>query len=183
MMRETDEIAESTFLSDIRRGLTDDELAAKYRLSNRGLGTLFRSLVDAELIGFSELLRRFPGRKDLPEIVAEFRTSRRHHLRVSLPVHDAARPSNQGVICDVSDEGVGVRGIEVLEDEIKTLVVPEYELFRLGPVIFQAVCTWFRNRRGMHDHAAGFMVVEVLKGSLKELRTPNRVLISEESTG
>jgi hypothetical protein len=180
-MRETNQLDGSTFLSDIRRGLTDDELMDKYQLTNRGLGTLFRSLVDAKLIGFSELLRRFPSRKDLPEMVAEFRTSPRHHLGISLPVHDAARAANQGVISDLSDAGVGVRGLEVQVDEIKTLVIPADEFFRVGPVIFQAMCTWFREKEEENAHAAGFKVVEVLKGSLKELRTLIHGLTSEDS--
>ncbi|MCA1961648.1 MAG: hypothetical protein LDL33_12735 [Desulfomonile sp.] len=45
---------------DIRLGLSDLALMEKYRLTDRGLGSLFRKLVAAGLLKVSELEQRDP---------------------------------------------------------------------------------------------------------------------------
>ncbi|MEW6137367.1 MAG: hypothetical protein AB1733_03970 [Thermodesulfobacteriota bacterium] len=48
-------------LHDVRSGMSDAELMAKYQLAARGLQSLFAKLVDAGLITLQELERRMPG--------------------------------------------------------------------------------------------------------------------------
>ena len=163
-------ITSEDFLGDLKRGLSDEELMDTYKLTERGLGTVFRRLVDDKVISFSELLRRSPDRNDLPELVAEFRLSTRHSLGFPLPIYDSAGPENKGLVYDISEDGLGTRGLTALTDEIKTLVIPADEFFQAGPVIFQGMCTWIDEQEVDNPPAAGFRVVEVLKGSLKEVQ-------------
>jgi hypothetical protein len=169
-MQQKQGITAEDFLGDLQRGLSDEQLMDKFKLTERGLGTVFRRLVDDKAISFSELLRRSPDRKDLPELVAEFRMSARHPLGFPLPIYDSVDPENKGFVFDISEDGLGTRGLTALTDEIKTLVIPADEFFQAGPVIIQGLCTWLDEQEEDNAPAAGFRVVEVLKGSLKEVQ-------------
>ncbi len=70
-MPRTDEVRKEDFLIDLRAGLTEQELMNKYRLTPRGMGSLFRDLVNAEIITLTELLSRCRSQLNLPEVAAE----------------------------------------------------------------------------------------------------------------
>ncbi|MFC1835728.1 hypothetical protein ACFL2Q_13495, partial [Thermodesulfobacteriota bacterium] len=158
------------FVGDLRSGFTDGQLMEKYRLTTRGLGSVFRSLVEAKTISFSELVRRFPDRADLPEMIAEFRDSTRYCVDFTLPIHESGRPEAVGIVCDISDEGIGTRGLRVQVDEIKTLVIPVDRFFRTGPVMFQGMCCWVDDEDPDSPCTAGFRIIDVLRGNLGELK-------------
>ena len=54
------EINAKAVLRDIRNGLDDLTLMDKYKLTDRGLHSLFRKLVDAGLLTQQEINDRFP---------------------------------------------------------------------------------------------------------------------------
>jgi len=54
------EVRAGDAVRDIRSGLTDLELMEKYRLTDKGLGSLFRKLVSAGLLKHSEIESRDP---------------------------------------------------------------------------------------------------------------------------
>lgn len=166
-MSEKSRAGETGFVIDLRSGLTDDELIEKYRLTKRGLGSLFRELVDSKSLSLAELFRR--DFKDLPEMVAEFRILPRHPVEISLPLYELGSPEKCGVVYDISEDGVGVRGVHAEVDEIKTFSIPADLFFSAEPVIFQAMCCWFDEETAESPCASGFRVIDVLKGSLRGL--------------
>lgn len=163
-------IRRQDFLNDLRSGLTDRELMEKYMLTPRGMGTLFRNLVNADLISFSELLRRSGSQLNLPELIAEFRIRSRKQLEFLIPISDYHNPENTGLVYDISDDGVGARGLRVKAHELKTFIIPTDDYFRADPIIFQGLCRWVDEKDDRWESAAGFKVVKVTRGSLKGLQ-------------
>jgi hypothetical protein len=87
-----------------------------------------------------------------------------------IPISDSEDPENTGLIYDISDDGVGARGLRAKVHEIKTLVIPADDYFRVEPVVFQGLCRWVEEKDDRWESAAGFRVVKVLRGSLTELQ-------------
>lgn len=158
------------FLKDLRDGMVDKELMKKYRLTPRGLGTLFRNLVNAEVISFRELIKIASGQLNLPEMVAELRILSRKQVEFLLPVSDLEEPENVGLVYDISEDGVGTRGLKAYMHQIMTLVIPADDYFHVEPIIFKGVCRWIDEKEDRWESAAGFRVDELLRGSLTGLQ-------------
>jgi hypothetical protein len=169
-MPRKEEIRRQDFLNDLRAGMSDQELMNKYKLTPRGMGTLFRNLVNAELISFAELIRRSSGQLNLPELVAEFRIRSRKQLEFLIPISDFHNPENTGLVYDISDDGVGARGIKATVHEVRTFIIPTDDYFRADPIVFQGICRWVEEKDNRWESAAGFRVVKLIRGSLKELQ-------------
>lgn len=167
------------FVKDLRGGMVDQELMKKYNLTPRGLGTLFRNLVNAEVIGFRELIRIASGQLNLPEMIAELRIRDRKELEFLLPIADAEQPENVGLVYDISDDGVGTRGLKTDVHEIMTLMIPADDYFRVEPVIFKGVCCWVEPKKDRWESAAGFRVEKLVRGSLTGLQDIIRALNPE----
>jgi hypothetical protein len=178
-MSSKDAMQKEDFLRDLRSGMADEDLMRKYNLTARGLGTLLRNLVNAEIISFREVIRIASGQLNLPEIVAELRIRSRKQLEFLLPISDSEHPENVGLVYDISDDGVGTRGLKTEMHEIRTLVIPADDYFRVEPVIFKAVCRWVEKRGDRWESAAGFRVAQLLRGSLTELQEIIRALNPE----
>ncbi len=164
------EVRKQDFLIDLRSGMSDRELMKKYKLTPRGLGTVFRNLVNANVIGFAELISRPGGQVSLPEVIAEYRIRSRKKLEFLLPIADSSQPENTGLLYDVTDDGVGVRGMTARVGDIITLIIPADDYFRAEPIIFEGVCRWVEEDKDRWESGAGFRVLRVLRGSLEELQ-------------
>ncbi len=170
------EVRKEDFLRDLRSGMADQELMRKYNLTARGLGTLLRNLVNANVVSFREVIRMASGQVNLPEIVAELRIRSRKQLEFLMPISDSEEPDNVGLVYDISDDGVGTRGLKTEMHEIRTLVIPADDYFRMEPVIFKGVCRWVEKKEDRWESAAGFKVAHLMRGSLTELQEIIRAL-------
>lgn len=146
------QVRKEDFLQDLRSGMTHQELMKKYKLTPRGVETLSRDLLH------------------LPAAAEGSRASSRKQLGFMIPISDSEDPENTGLIYDISDDGVGARGLRAKVHEIKTLVIPADDYFRVEPVVFQGLCRWVEEKDDRWESAAGFRVVKVLRGSLTELQ-------------
>lgn len=173
------EVRKEDFLKDLRSGMADQELMTKYKLTPRGLGTLFRNLVNAGLISFTELIRISTGQLNLPEVVAEYRTGARKQVEFLLPISDSEQPENTGFVYDVTDDGVGTRGLKAQVGEMKTFVIPADDYFYAEPVVFRGICRWVDEKPDRWESGAGFKVVSMLRGSLHELQEMIRAIHPE----
>lgn len=158
------------FLRDLRAGMDEGELMTKYKLTPRGIGTVFRNLVNAEIITVRELLQRSTGQLNLPEVAAELRVRSRKELEFLLPISDSENPENTGLVSDIAEDGVGARGLKANVGEVKTYVIPADDYFQAEPLVFLAVCRWVDEKEDRWESGAGFRVVKVLRGGLKELQ-------------
>jgi len=173
------EISGKWFLKDMRSGMSDHELMDKYRLTEKGLAGVFDKLLELKAITLSELQARSPF-YDEPFIPGEFRVTPREDLDFPLPVYDKATPRIKGLVHDITENGVGVRGIPTRVDQLRTFVIPVHEFFRSEPVVFQAKCRWVKEDDDARRFAAGFEFVTVLAGSMEELRSLIRALTLED---
>jgi hypothetical protein len=98
-------------VNDVRSGLSDYQLMEKYGLSHKGLQGVFKKLVDAKAMKPSELYTRAPIVADDTAHVENIRLELREFLEIRLPVRDLGDPTNTGVLSDISEDGVGIRGI------------------------------------------------------------------------
>lgn len=168
-------------VSDIRAGMTDVALRKKYRLTQTGLGTVFAKLLQAGLIRPSDLERR-------PQIHADrivdqaIRIFDRTKLDFPLTVCEQDSPHVSGTLTDLSERGVGVRGIEAAVGDVKTLVIAADEFFHVDPIVFQAICRWSKGEDATSECFCGFEVTDPSEGALKDLLDLIRGLSLDERT-
>lgn len=157
-------------VNDIREGMSDSQLMEKYRLSSKGLQSVFRKLVEAKSIAPRELFNRAPSVGDDTVDVASVRLVDRDFVEVPLPICDADDPKNIGTITDVTEKGLGIRGIRVQTGETKTLVFFSDRLFPVGPFALQAQCRWVKNGNGAGQIDSGFEITNISETGSQQLK-------------
>jgi hypothetical protein len=162
-------------VNDIRAGMNDHQLMQKYRLSVKGLQSIFAKLEDLRAVKHSELYSRTPWYDDTVN-VGSMRNLPRNYMALSLTIHEAENPVNKGIVVDMTEKGVGVTGIEVRENQTGVLVVNSGELADIGSITFEATCRWVRKDEDGTCNS-GFEITGISKGDLDKLRH----LISELS--
>ena len=155
-------------VQDIRRGMTDSELMEKYRLSARGLQSLFRQVLEAKILQPYELYGRSPS-YDHSVGLENLRAIPRHVVYLPLPVYERGHPEISGTILDVSENGLKIRDILTSAGEVKELVIPSDVLSMFESVEFKAVCRWTSSDPTGGASFAGFEVQNVLKGDIAQL--------------
>lgn len=176
------EIKAREFVADLRSGMNEQELMRKYGLNTKELEIVFSKLIAAKAIKQSEVKGEVaPAAKmAYPEMPSDFRISLREQLDFPLPIYEKDFPESRGLVKDVSNTGLGVRGIEVAVGEVKTLVIPAHELFHVNPIEVEAVCRWVAQKGLSGDLVAGFEILQVLGGSLEDLQILIRSLPLED---
>jgi len=162
-------ISAKDIINDIRGGMTDSELMDKYRLSIKGLQSIFRKLEAVRAIKPSELYGRFPGFDDTIE-VDQVRRQLREYLELSLPIYETERPEKIGSVRDISMRGIGAKGIQASPGEVKTLVINPVDLLSIDPFSFEAICRWVRRDGPNRDYVAGFEITVISEDHEKRLR-------------
>jgi hypothetical protein len=141
-------------VSEIRSGMSDAELCAKYGLNEEHLHALFQQLLQSKMITKGELY----GRASLhPQTVALQTDDQpaRHYLAFPLPVHDAGNPSIVGRVRDIAEDNLGVVGIKAKANQEMTLVIFPEKFVDVPPLTFEAKCTWAR-KNPSGDYVARF---------------------------
>jgi len=146
-------------IGDIRAGMSDPELSARYGLNEEQLHGLFRQLLQTKMITKGELYGRSSLHPQTEAIQTEDQSSR-HYLAFPLPVQDSSNPSVVGRVRDIAEKSIGVVGIEAKAHQEKTLVIFPEKFCDVPPLTFQARCTWARiNPSG--DCVARFEVIHI----------------------
>jgi len=169
-------------VTDVRGGMTDPQLMDKYRLSAKGLQSVFKKLLDADVISRDELVHRIPAFDDTATL-DYLRLSPRHELVCLLPIYERRRPESRGTVCDMTETSVGITGIAAKVDDVRTFVVPADEFFRVNPFSFEGTCRWVRPGPASEEFMTGFEVTsisETEREDLKELIRALRLHYSDE---
>jgi hypothetical protein len=166
-------------IRDIKAGSNDAELMEKYKLSYKGLQSVFRKLIDAQLMRPSQLYGRSPEYEDTAAI-GDYRVTDRVYVEVSLPVYELGFPDKVGLVRDLTEEGVSVKGLEASVNESKTLAIQADELFALPQIVFQAQCRWAKKDSGNDRWWAGFQITEISPQDFEHLREVVRLLSFRE---
>jgi len=162
--------------------MTDDELAAKYQLTPGKLEKVFNKLLEAKVLSAAELEDRGlgPERSPYPEMPSDFRITVRERLDFPLAIYEKDIPEIRGVVRDLSERGIGARGIESTVGDIKTLVIPAHELFHVNQLEVEAVCRWTTTEGLSGESVGGFEIVKVIHGDMEELQMLIRSLPLED---
>ncbi len=157
-------------VNDIRKGMNDTQLMHKHKLSSKGLQSIFKKLIEAKAIKPGEVFNRDPSLGDDTADVASVRLISRDFMEPVLPICDADDPKNMGTIADISEKGLGIRGIQVRKGETKTLVFFSDRLFPVGPFSLQAQCRWVKKRNGNGQTESGFEITNISESGSLQLK-------------
>ncbi len=99
----------------------------------------------------------------------EKRQSPRYFPFFSVRVMDSRNPGNTGKIKDVSDEGLGVMGMEASIGEVKNIVILCDDLRTVESIEVKAECQWVASNDDRESNA-GFHIMQISARDLARLR-------------
>jgi signal transduction histidine kinase/CheY-like chemotaxis protein len=151
-------------IRDIRNGMSDPGLMEKYRLSAKGLQNLFRQILDARILQPSELYGRSPS-YDNWVLLENLRSIPRSPLNMPIPAHVLDHPELKGMVEEMNEKGLRIKGVAARIDETKTFVVP----MDGASVVLEAKCRWIASDDAPENLVAGFEIVNVARGDLESI--------------
>ena len=164
-------------LNEIRSGISEAELRAKYRLSSRGIERLFNLLVASGTVDQSELFEKYPWYERKVSHV-EQRWGPRVSLKGKVYVYDILR-SSTGALRDISEKGFRAAGIECDIGESKSLLLDFQPLIKADLVLVVARCKWKETRGHTQKYiTAGFEIVDISENDSKVLGSVIESLLS-----
>ncbi len=157
-------------VDDIHRGLTDQGLMNKYRLSALGLQSAFRKLVAAKYIVHDDVKGRMPSFADTLDL-SQSRRMPRHYPVVRLPIFDLEDLNMETyAIRDLSEKGVQISGMSLEIGSVKTFLVQLEKFADLLPFHFEAQCRWTKDGAEGHPRISGFEITNISDDGLQELK-------------
>jgi len=161
-------ISAREILEDLRAGMSDGALMEKYGLTPTAMGSVLRQLVEDQVLTRGEVYgaRVCADEEGFPRIV---RALERYAVHFEPPVFEQGNPDNRGRVVDVTEKGIGTRGLLAKVDEIGSFVVPGDEYDEYGAFRFEARCCWLKPDPD-GNHAAGFEFTSISFGDLGQLR-------------
>lgn len=167
-------------LQDLRSGLDDTTIMARNNLSYLELRTVYKRLFDTGLLTGTTMA----AAEDIPEtpVIAEssgpdepsngddLRSIRRQRLNFEMTVYDQDDPDNQGKLTNITEEGIGLVGVEAGVDEEKNLVVLGDAFGDVAPFEFRARCRWAERSDDEENVVAGFEITQIGDQDSHELR-------------
>lgn len=162
------EIRAKEIVTDILSGVGDNELMQKYRLTFRGLQSVYRKLVDSNIIDAEFLQGRMVPQSNAEKTMIA--RSPRKEIYVPLPVHDVTNPAMQGLVINISERGLGVKGLRVVVDEVKWLRIRPDDFLQLRSFTLKAKCRWIKLSDDAQAILAGFEIISIAHEELQELR-------------
>ena len=164
------------FAEDIRSGMSDSELMGKYKLSAKGLQSAFTKLLNNGIVTVEELYGGRPRSGADTVIIDDPRHVPRHYLSVSVSIYDPNFPAQKGKLHDITERGIGVRGLEVRIGETKAFVIPCRDFLEVDNLWFEATCLWTKPAAKSSEWRAGFQITKITPEYLRHLRELIRLL-------
>jgi len=150
-------ISPTEFVKDVRLGFTDRELLEKYLLSEHELQTVFRRCFEADLLDLVEF-RAWLNVCNENVPLKQIRLYRRDTLNFTLLILKVNQLKNPGRVVDISQYGLGTRGIRTAVNRLTKLTIPEDDSLEIPEMSIHALCQWAREDSGDGDFRAGFNV-------------------------
>jgi hypothetical protein len=98
------------------------------------------------------------------------RETDRYVLDFDIPVYEEGSSEIQGRVHDITEKGIGIRGLSLKVDEVKTLVVLGDAFGVVAPFELRAICRWSGLDGNDGQYAAGFQILEISNEAMEELR-------------
>ena len=158
------------FIEDIRSGMACSELAEKYKLSPNSIQRIFRGMIDGEIMTIDELAGRYALSDDSAQHgIDSVRILFRHVVNFVLPIYEKEKPELLGNVLDITEGGVGLKGIEAMIGESKNFVIPANKFFDVARLEFRARCRWVNREESTGKCISGFEITSSSPGALVEL--------------
>ncbi len=159
------------FIEDTRSGMTCSELAEKYKLSPNSIQRIFRGMIDGEIMTIDELAGRYALSDDtMQHGIDSVRLLFRQVVNFVLPIYEKETPKTLGTVLDITEGGVGLKGIEAKTGEFKNLVIPANKFFDVARVEFRARCSWVNREESTGKCIGGYEITNISPGASIELR-------------
>ncbi len=162
-------------VNDIRAGMTNLELMEKYRLSAKGLKSLFMKLVDFRAVKYGELDARTQQVDDTVDVDQQ-RVVARSYVFVNLPICEADTKSEDGYVRDVTQKGLQIAGLAATVGSSKALVLKPEGLADVSPFILEAPCKWAKPATDVEESLAGGEITNISEEGIRGLSDLIRVL-------
>ena len=94
----------------------------------------------------------------------------RHVVNFVLPIFEKEKPKTLGIVLDITEGGVGLKGIEAITGESKNFAIPANKFFDVAQVEFRAQCRWVNREESTGKCIGGFEITSISPGALVELR-------------
>ena len=161
------EIEAKDLIFDIRTGMTDTQIMEKYKLSYRGLKSALQKLLNVQALNSEELVERFP----LYEAITadDMRHLVKAPLSIPVPVYESHLPDMKGEVRNISEQGIGIQGLESRVGETKHLILDATEFAEVDLVSLYAQCRWVK-KSSSGDYAAGFEITRISKEGFNDLK-------------
>jgi hypothetical protein len=162
-------------VDDIRAGTPRQRLMELHSLSPLNLQKTLRKLVQTKRITveeFSDDLQFYYQAED-PEKV---RNDKRLYLDFELPVFKKGVEDFWGVIVDISEGGIGVKGQAPSVSERMSLEIHHEDFFEIEAVAFEAECQWSLEQGDPKESRSGFRIIGISDKDRGELRKLIRLL-------
>ncbi|MFH0821132.1 MAG: hypothetical protein V2B18_00140 [Pseudomonadota bacterium] len=154
---------------DIKRGVSGESLIEKYELSGEEFRNVLKVITDLKKTTPAGLYGREERERPDPAVEA-VRMLPRTKVFVQLPIHDAEHGRARGVVADITERGVAVKGIDAAVNQTRRFVVEADEIFRLDPFMFDAKCRWVKQEGPQGDLVGGFEITYISAEDLDKLR-------------
>jgi hypothetical protein len=156
-------------VADVRSGMTDSDLMAKYGVSPKGLNSILTKLVDSEVINHDELYQMCPSYREAVDR-PERRVISRKEVTKPLRIYEA-NTSIGAFVRDISERGLRVAGIRSRVGEIKSLSLPVDLSVEKKVLQFEGACRWAGTRGTYNKYVlAGYEITRIRDETLQDLR-------------
>ena len=169
-MSPNQQISAREFIEDTRSGMTCSELAEKYKLLPEQFAAYFRGMIDGEIMTIDELAGRYALFDDTAQHgIDSVRLLFRHVVNFVLPIYEKEKPKTLGIVLDITEGGVGLKGIEAITGESKNFAIPANKFFDVARVEFRARCRWVNREESTGKCIGGFEITNISPGASVEL--------------
>jgi hypothetical protein len=156
-------------VDDIRAGLSELDLMAKYELSAPCLQRLFKKLLAIGVIQPSDLLALSGTEEDTAKITETRRLVRCFPV-LTLYVCDLPVGMIVGTVSDITEHGVRVNGIAANKGDVKHFWCAAQDYREFKPFSFKAVCRWGHAAVVNSKRVSGFEIMEINQINLSNLQ-------------
>jgi hypothetical protein len=157
-------------VSDLRSGKTNTQLMEKYRLSSKGLASIFKKLIDAHAVRTEELDGRIPLGEDTVDL-EQRRLIPRCYPVLTLRIYDMGDLEAEYFVSDITEKGVQVEGINARISDEKSFVIRWQDHAQEFAITFDAVCRWIQEGPSQEECRAGFAIVSISERDSEAIRS------------
>lgn len=159
----------SDIVKDILSGMGDADLMEKYHLSSEGLGFVFQTLTDTQVITLEQMYDT-PSSSHDTVFVDDSRELPRHCLAMAVEIYESEHPQIRGMLCNINEKGIAITGMAIGVGDTKTFVIPTGHFIKSDQIIFEARCQWAEKARGTGEWLSGFAITGISEECLDDLR-------------